>query len=51
VITQALEKHKDLIATEVLATTIHINEEPPSDAANATVDVEDGSVRIALRRA
>ena len=49
-ISDALATHKDFIANEVLATEVNL-EEGPADAATATVELDQGVVRVALRRA
>jgi isoleucyl-tRNA synthetase len=47
----ALEGHRDEIAAEVLATSTHLGDEAPSEAASQTVELDEGVVAIALRRA
>ncbi|MEA2498834.1 MAG: isoleucyl-tRNA synthetase [Actinomycetota bacterium] len=47
----ALETHKDYIAAEVLATTIHVGAAAPGDANSDALDVDGGRIEIGLRRA
>ncbi|HVF52783.1 MAG TPA: isoleucine--tRNA ligase [Actinomycetota bacterium] len=47
----SLQPHLDFIAAEVLATTTEVRQSPSSDAATAQVEVEGGTVKVALRRA
>ncbi|MGH2786741.1 MAG: isoleucine--tRNA ligase [Actinomycetota bacterium] len=47
----ALGPHLDWIAGEVLATTVHRGSDVPGDATSGEVDVEGGTVALALRRA
>jgi isoleucyl-tRNA synthetase len=47
----ALGPHLDWIAGEVLATTVHRGSDVPADATSGEVDVEGGTVALALRRA
>jgi isoleucyl-tRNA synthetase len=51
VVSEALRAHLGFIASEVLATSSHLNEGPPDDATTTDVHVEHGGVQIALRRA
>jgi isoleucyl-tRNA synthetase len=47
---EALEAHRDFVADEVLATTVHTgDEEPPAGAPSVTVDVDDSTITAALR--
>ncbi|MGH2747062.1 MAG: isoleucine--tRNA ligase [Actinomycetota bacterium] len=46
----ALEAHSDYVAAEVLATGLSVDEQRPADAATGDVDVEDGTISIAIRR-
>ncbi|MDQ3940283.1 MAG: hypothetical protein M3238_02915, partial [Actinomycetota bacterium] len=50
-IARALERHLDLIAREVLATSAQVNENAPGDAHAETVEVETGTVGVALKKA
>jgi isoleucyl-tRNA synthetase len=47
----ALRAHRDLIAGEVLATSVHLEGEAPAEAAGADVSLDEGRVRAALLRA
>jgi isoleucyl-tRNA synthetase len=47
----AIERHRDFIASEVLATSMHLDAAPPEDAHTGSVAVDSGEVTIALRRA
>ena len=47
----AIERHRDFIASEVLATSMHLDAAPPEDAHTGSVGVDSGEVTIALRRA
>ena len=47
----ALAQHSELIASEVLATTRHLQEEPPADVSAGHLTVESAEVGLALRRA
>jgi isoleucyl-tRNA synthetase len=49
-IAAALTEHRDYIAGEVLATTLHLNEDPGNQDATDEVKLDQGSARIALRR-
>jgi isoleucyl-tRNA synthetase len=46
----ALATHRDLIATEVLAPTAHVGEEPPGDVPADIIELDNGSATAALRR-
>jgi isoleucyl-tRNA synthetase len=46
----ALSAHKEFIASEVLASVVHLNEELPGGAAATDVEVDGIEVRIALHR-
>ena len=46
----ALRPHLDFIASEVLATSAHIDESPPARVARADVELEHGAVALALTR-
>jgi isoleucyl-tRNA synthetase len=46
----AIDRHGEFIASEVLATTMHEDEPPPEDARAGSVTVDSGEVTIALRR-
>jgi hypothetical protein len=48
---EAIERHRDFIASEVLATSVHVDVPPPEDAHTGSVALESGEVTIALRRA
>jgi isoleucyl-tRNA synthetase len=45
----ALIEHRDFIANEVLATSVVVGEQPPKEAATATLSLEGADVAIALR--
>jgi isoleucyl-tRNA synthetase len=47
----ALEIHRDLIATEVLASTAHVGEGAPGDVPSDIIELDKGSATAALRRA
>jgi len=49
--TSALEAHRDLVAAEVLATSIYWNEKGPADAFEAEVNLDGEVVKVALLRA
>ncbi|MDQ3662504.1 MAG: isoleucine--tRNA ligase [Actinomycetota bacterium] len=49
VVTQALERHREAIAAEVLAPTVSVNEPSASETRNAELTLDQGAVRIALR--
>ena len=51
VITDAIGAHLRTIAEEVLAVSTELKKAPPPDVATATVELEGGSARVALRRA
>jgi isoleucyl-tRNA synthetase len=46
----ALVTHRDFIAREVLATSVTIAEPAPDDAASIVIEIETGTVAIALQR-
>jgi len=48
-VTQALERHRDVIAVEVLATTVNVNEQSSPEAQGTELALDQGAVRIALR--
>jgi isoleucyl-tRNA synthetase len=48
---EALTAHQDAVAAEVLATATHLGEEPPGDAHDDHVSLDQGRVIIGLRRA
>jgi isoleucyl-tRNA synthetase len=47
----AIEQHGAFIASEVLATSLHLDASPPADAYSGSVRVDSDEVLIALRRA
>ena len=47
----AIDGHGDFIASEVLATEVHIGAASPEDAHKGSVTVDSADVTIALRRA
>ncbi len=47
----ALEAHRDVIASEVLASTAYVGDSPPGDTPSDVVEVDNGSAAVALRRA
>nr|MBA3349123.1 class I tRNA ligase family protein [Actinomycetota bacterium] len=46
----ALEDHSGYIAAEVLATSLHIGEDPPENAAGSTISLEEKKLRLALQK-
>lgn len=48
-VTQALERHRDVIAAEVLAPTVNVNETPVPGTKDTELALDQGAVRIALR--
>jgi isoleucyl-tRNA synthetase len=51
-IASALDKHAGYISSEVLATNTHLGDgSAPADAATDQVDLDDGMVKIGLRKA
>ena len=48
-VTQALERHRHVIAVEVLATTVNVNEQSSPEAQGTELALDQGAVRIALR--
>jgi isoleucyl-tRNA synthetase len=50
-VSDAIERHGEFIASEVLATSGHVGSSPPDDGHTGSVSVDSGEVKIALRRA
>ncbi len=50
VVADALAAHRDLIASEVLATETHLGERPPDGSGTGPLEVEGGRVELGLRK-
>jgi len=48
-VTEALEQHRDAIASEVLATTVNVNEHSLPEAQETELALDQGAVRVVLR--
>ncbi|MDQ3218643.1 MAG: isoleucine--tRNA ligase [Actinomycetota bacterium] len=48
-VAEALEQHRDAIASEVLATTVNVNEHSLPEAQETELALDQGAVRIVLR--